>query len=375
MKKVYNIQDNSNTHRLIKEAGRLYGIYFGLLFGLIVWGIDGWLLAQNNAALPWVKLIIGLPLSLLIFSLTGWLGTVIKSLYLNMLAWAIASGIMTYFSGHIPFEGISLLIRFLDKDLAGIIMIPFTYAAQVRTTMTIIINIFFGAGAGFLQVYATDWAWDFSSGGKLTLPSHLLLLTGLPFILFQGMFINGLIHQPMRTPQVSVNKLLVHTLSGEIASNPNEKAGFRSIKPYLDSLTPNYQTYFAGFSTTTNSWFTGYVDIHFDNRLILRCVTFNKRVAYCQDFSQQLETWMSQVTQYPTSGEKAWETAQVRHLDVTTEVLTWLTTQQPKLNGQPQVTFQKQYADWIFVNGIFEDGFQIRCRFHHVEPVLLDLCQ
>ena len=375
MKKYYRIQENSNTHQLVKRAGRLYGIYYGLLFGLIVWGIDGWLLAQNNAALPWAKLIVGLPLSLFIFSLTGWLGTVIKSLYINMLAWAIASGIMTYFSGHIPFEGVSLLVGFLDKDFAEIILLPFTYAAKVRTTLAIIINIFFGAGAGFLQVYAANWGWDFSKNGKLTLPTHLLLLTSLPFILFQGMFINDSINQPMRTPQISINKLLVRALSGEVTSNPNEEAGFRAIKPYLDSLSPNYQTHFAGFSTTTNSWFTGYVDIHFDNSFILRCVTFNTRVAYCQDFSQQLETWMSQVAQYPASGEKPWESAKVRHLDVTPGVLTWLSTQQTELNGQPQVTVQKQYADWIFVNGIFENGFQIRCRFHHVEPVVLDLCE
>lgn len=375
MNEIYKQQQNYTSVRLVKQAHWLYGLIFGISLGILVWGIDTWILWRNAAAYPWLKLALGLPMSVLCFSLAGVLGAYIGSIYIKMLIWGIISGCVAYLSGHIPFEGISWLIGKLDADMLQVTMTPFTYAAQVRTTLMIIANVIFGAGAGLLQSFAADWAWDFSSNYRLSFGSYLALFASLPLILLQGLFINGVINQPLRQPQVVINELVQNTLQGYVVPTRTGEASYRAIKPFIDQMTPDYQTYFAGYSTTTDTWFTGYVDIHFSNQTILRCVTFDVRVVFCQDLKAKLSNWVSQVLRYPASGEKPWEYDQVKQLIVAPQVLTWAETLPDQQESDVIISIEKQYADWIFIKGELQNQTTFRCRFHQVEPILLDLCE
>ena len=62
--------DELKAHKLFLSAGTAYGMIFGLGFALLAWGYDALLLASSSVDLAWMKLLLGLPLAIIIGSLS-----------------------------------------------------------------------------------------------------------------------------------------------------------------------------------------------------------------------------------------------------------------------------------------------------------------
>ncbi len=362
------------TRKLLISAGTVYGILFGLGFALFTWGYDGALLASNAADAAWTKLALGLPLTIIIGGLAGRIAASIPLTSVSVLLWAAVGWLFGVIAGHIPFDGGNLAAWLSDRRLWGAPILAYGHAAAVRTTLVVLINIAIGAAVGAVEGTAIQWAWDWATPeGKISRGSLVVLLVSLPMALFMAMPADGFIDKPLRAPQQRVGHVIHLAVTG--APVPEIWASsYRSIEPFRESLSAQYVTYFVGFSSYSETWYSAYVDAVFDNGLTLRCVTVGKQVVYCQDLSQKLAGWMDDLVRAGLYDERPWLDEQTQHLAVDDIVLAWLADHQAQLGETYQLSRAGQRGGWLFMSARFDSGFEMVCRFRGTSPVTVDQC-
>ncbi len=366
------------TRRLLLLAGSAYGIVFGLSFAVFAWGYDAYLLAASEAALPWSKLVFGLPLALVIGGLAGWLGALSPSVVVAVVVWAAASGLMAMIAGHIPFEGGNLALWFVDERLWGETIFSYLSSAATRTTLMIFINVLLGGLVGYFETMAIQWAWDQSSpDGRMTVGSWLALLVAVPLAFLPALAVNGFMNQPLRNSQVLVSEILDLTLAGAgegSLGGESLDASYRSMKPYLDRISDGYETYFVAFSSETGTWYSAFVDVIFQDGFVLRCVTVGDKVIYCDDYSKRVAGWVSDLVRNGLYGERPWLEAKVRRLEVSEGVIDWLAAHQEQLSENFEVRRESQQSGWVYIVVRFDTGFEMVCRFRGAQPTVVDQC-
>jgi hypothetical protein len=363
------------TRKLILTAGAGYGVIFGLSFAIFTWGYDAYVLASNGAAFPWVKLFLGLPLSVAIGGLVGWLGVYSSSVILSVAVWAAFGALMGVIASHIPFDGSNLFYWIMDRRLWGEIILSYGESAAVRTTLVVFINAIIGIAVGLFENVAVQWAWErATSSGKMSFGSWVVLLVGVPLALIMAATVNGFINQPLRFPQQAVGKLVKQTLAGEIDGGEAGQSNYRSIAPYLELFTDQFESHFVKFQSATGTWDSAYVDIVFDNGFIMRCATITHRVIYCDNLSQRFTDWVGELVRAGLYGERPWLEADIKRLVVHESVVDWLGAHRDQLSETYEWKRHGQYADWIYISVEFDTGFGMLCRFREASPVLLDQC-
>ena len=169
------------TRRLMLTAGAGYGMLVGLSVALFTWGYDAYMLAAYGGSLPWMKLVIGLPLAVAIGGLVGWLAAYSRSVAVSIAVWAGFGALFGVIAGHIPFDGGNLVYWILDRRLWGEIILSYGQAAAVRTTLMVLINAIVGAAVGLIENAAVQWSWERATPQrKMSFGSWLVLLVGVP---------------------------------------------------------------------------------------------------------------------------------------------------------------------------------------------------
>jgi len=361
------------TRKLILKAGVAYGAIFGLSFALFTWGLDSLVLGANGAAQAWIKIWVGLPLVLLVCSLAGWLGALSPNTLVAVAVWAVAGAFLGVISGHVPFEGRNLATWLLEPRLWGEEIYAYNNSAAIRTTLIVIISIVFGFFIGFVESLAVQWAWDRKKlDGRLGLGSWFALCIAIPLAIIPALAINGLMNQPLRISQVAVGEVLNAVLKGEVDESMG--SSYRSFKPFLDYITPNYTTQFVTFSSETGTWYSAYVDIAFDNGLVLRCAASGNNVLYCENFNQRLLGWANDLVHAGLYGERLWEDAKVKRLAVDDTVIAWLSAHGDQFSENYVVIRDSQEGGWVFVTVKFDTGFAMSCRLRQAAPAVIDQC-
>ncbi|MFQ6102066.1 MAG: hypothetical protein ACE5OS_12655 [Anaerolineae bacterium] len=363
------------VRKLLLSAGTAYGLIFGFSFALFTWGYDALLLASSTAHLAWTKLLLGLPLAIVIGSLTGRLAASSPSTAVSVTLWAAAGGLFGVIAGHIPFDGGNLAAWLADRRLWGVPILAYGHAAAVRTTLVVFINVALGTAVGFVESLAVQWAWDratpdsMMSGG-----SWAVLLVCVPLALLLAVSIDGFINQPLRTPQWAVSELVRLTVTASPEVTEAQEASYRSIEPFREALSEHYVSHFVGFGSDTESWYSAYVDVIFDNGFVLRCATVGKNVVYCGDFSQKFAAWMGDLVHAGLYDERPWLDAKMRRLAVNDVVVAWLAAHSDQLSETYEVSRDGQQGGWVFMSARFDTGFEMVCRFRGATPVLVDQC-
>lgn len=364
------------TRRLYLMAGAGYGVIFGLSFALFTWGYDAYVLASNGGAMPWMKIVLGLPLSIVIGGLVGWLGAYSKSVILSVAGWAAFGALMGVIAGHIPFDGSNLVYWISERRLWGEVILSYGESAAVRTTLVVFISAIIGVVAGLVENVSLQWAWERATPqGKMSFGSWVVLLAGVPVAFLSAATVNGLINQPLRFPQQAVGKLVNQALAGDIGESEALQSNYRSVAPYLESFSGQYESQFVKFQSATGTWESAYVDVVFDNGFIMRCATVMDRVIYCDNLSQRFTDWVGDLVRAGLYGERPWLEADIKRLMVHESVVDWINTYRDQLSETYEWKRYGQYADWIYISVEFDTGFKMLCRFRDTAPVLLDKCE
>jgi len=363
---------DATAHRLLLSAGTAYGVIFGLGLALMAWGRDALLLASSNAHLAGVKLILGLPVALLICALAGRLTAHVSKVALSVGAWTVAGILLSILAGHIPFEGRNLFVWVVEPPLRGVSVFPYGDSAAARTGLLMVIGGGVGAAAGLLCQLAVEWAWNVaSSRSRLSWRSWAVLFVSMPLVLVFTWAIDDLINRPLRTPLRTTSRLVRFVQVGAEEEAEALELNYTTIDNHRPRLTDTYLLHLAAYDLQTLG--RGHVDILFDNRFALRCLTLENRVGYCRPIAETYRDWMADLIDAGRRDERPWENESTQ-LVVDEAVVRGLQSWSDRLGERYTVTQESQYGGVILMGAEFETGAQINCRFRGVSPTRVDAC-
>jgi len=362
-----------DTRKRFLSAGTMYGLVFGLSFALLTWGYDALLLSSHSVALAWNKLLLGMPLAIIIASLTGRFAVASSSMVVSTALWATAGALMGMVAGHVPFDGGNLAAWLADRELWGLVIFPYGSSAATRTALVTVIGAGMGAAAGIVERLVVGWIWDqITPSGKIGGRAWLALLACTPLTLPIFWATDDLVNQPLRALQQTTDEIVTLVLAGTDEEAESSGLNYFSVARHRERLSDQYTVHLVEYDLDT--YYTGLADIAFDNGFSLRCLTTAGQVGYCSPISDTYQDWMNELVRAGLYGERAWLNGDDPSLVVDEAVITWLNNHSDQLGETFASTRSSQHGAWIFMSARFDTGFEIECRFRGTTPVAVDQC-
>ena len=364
------------TRAVLLVAGVGYGVLFGLGFALFVWGYDAWLLGTHTIDVAWGVLLLGLLSALVIGGIAGFAGAQSPWIGVTVVVWVIASGLLAWITGRLPYTGVSLTASMRDPRFGNLEILPYLQSNQSRTVLLILVNMVIGVVVGYVQTVAVEWAWDrTTSQRRLSLRSWLALALAALVAVLPAFMANALVMQPQRNPQRQVAKLVEVVLSEGVSAAEVHGLNVTEAERHGERFTEDYTVYFTGFFAEGEALYSAYADIVFDNGYALRCIVMGTRVSFCTDLAVKLDTWVGDLVHAGMTGEQRWLENPMKTFTVDNDVVRWLRAQSGHLAGNYTIERLAQMNSWMLVAVHFDSGFEMECRFHGAGVVNVDQCR
>jgi len=365
--------DERTARRRFRWAGLGCGLLCGLGYALATWGYDAWVLARSGADLPWPKLEIGLPILLLLGTLSGALAA--RSARAG--AWVgvgLAGGALAgLVAGPMPFAGSNLATWIAEPRLRGVNVYPLDPSGAARTLFVVIATACMGAVVGLVGHVVVErvlrlagqpdrssrWAWA-------------VLLLCLPLGLLPGLIGDQVINRPLRLGPQVVAAAVSAALRGD--SGPAGASSLQGLAPG----PAGYTLYLVDYDREPPAQAT--IDVAFDQAgartaSVARCQTSGNELAGCASISPQFEAWMGALVQRARQGEQGTApdplTGQVL---VGENTLEWLASQREYLSDIYTLSRDAQRGGWVIASARFDTGYVLTCYFHGSAPVAVDHC-
>jgi hypothetical protein len=358
------IEDSHLNHqRFIRRAGALYGVLVALGFVAFFWLPDAVALRQAHAQWWWSKLVLGLLFTLPVSVLIGWLAASVRWAGLSVLIWIAGGSVLAWIGGHVPFEGLSWLLRLTDQYPSDRIPYPFTPSAGAYTGISMVVGAGAGLLLGLLAMSVNERAWEYSTQNhRFSLKSILILCLSLPVMLGFSLLADFQINSSAREALTGVAHMI------ETVRDPSAdlvKARLTPMLTYQGRLSPNYTLH---LNAMDSELISSAVDVQFDDGLLLRCPYAYSIVVRCEDLGKDLTAAMTDL-------------ARVGHLtcadcgiQVEPAVHDWLDSNLPTLGNMQQVALVQHHEGWIYLRATFDSGRKIDCRFSGDRPISVDAC-
>ena len=349
--------------RFVRKAGALYGIIVALGFALFFWLPDALILRDAHYQGWWVKLVLGLVITIPISAVIGWLAASARWLGVNLLIWIVGGSVLAWIGGHVQFEGVSWLARLTDIYPSDRAMYPFTNSAAVYTGISMVVGAGCGLVVGIIGLVAVERAWDASTFRHgFSIKSMVMLGLCLPALLLLGLLADYQINATTRDAVTEVNRVIktVRDPQADLVS-----ANLSPMARYLDRMSPNYPLYWNAVNDELTQLS---IDVQFDTGLVLRCPVMLGKASLCTDLRSDLDQWMRQLVTV-----KDWVCAGCG-LIVDESVHQWLDAAIPTLGQLESVTLLEHHGGWLYLHAKFDTGRQIDCRFVGARPITVDLC-
>ncbi|MBN1920284.1 MAG: hypothetical protein JW892_03500 [Anaerolineae bacterium] len=376
--------ESRSIQRILRGGGALFGIVYGLCFALFLWGRDGLLLAQSAAEWPWLSLILGLPTALLIGGIAGWVATLSSSAAWSVVVWVFANAALGWLAGHLPCEGVSFAIGFLDPRVSGLELIPFTPYHETALWVVIGGLALIGLALGLAQPYAIEAFWDRlgsearakSRGLRLFLNFKVLplVLWGAPLALISAVVAILMFSSYRIAPPRQVHHLIQTTLAGGEARVQAEGLNQYAAQRYGARFTPVYVQHFNHPYRATDTVHTIYVDTAFDNGFVMRCCVVSGTLSSCDDVSALYPVWMESLVAGGRAGTQPWKELP-QELRVGAEVEAILAQGKDALAGDFSVHRAVQHGGVLWLEARFTSGAALTCRFRGLYPVMVEACE
>ncbi len=357
-------EDNYLRHRrFVQRAGAWYGVVVALGFVLFFWGLDAIQLQQAHVSWWWAKSAIGLLVTLPVSVLIGWLSASMRWSGLSLLIWIAGGSVLAWIGGHVPFEGMSWLLRLTDRYPTDRIAYPFSPSIGAYTGISMVVGAGAGLLLGLIAMFAIERAWEYSTrDNRLSVKSVLALCLCLPILLAFGLLADYQINAPAREALTTVARMI------ETVRDPNAdliKARLTPMRNYQGRLSPNYALHLTAIDSTLVS---SAVDVQFDDGLLLRCPYSYGVVARCEDLSKELTGVLTDLLQ---GAQLACDNCGIV---VEPGAHDWLDQNRSGLGNVQQVAVAQHHEGWVYLRATLDDGRQIDCRFSGDRPISVDLC-
>ena len=262
--------------------GLLFGFAAGLVFGCITWMPDAINLAQAHTVLPWLKFFIGVPVSILFFSLAGVLSLHKDSLVFTILCFGATAILVALLAGHLPYEITDHALRLVDPALSKMVSLPFHEGALTRTTLTIILNLVVVLFASLFFEYSVSQSYRANSLIGAVIPLIIFIL----FFAVNGTIANDLNNKPFTVPINNMNALIQQAQelqSGRLQLKPEFQSWANTVLALGINLQVPYRILVEKYDTT---FIQLQLLVQFDQTWY-RCFMMSDQPFYCDHYSSE----------------------------------------------------------------------------------------
>jgi hypothetical protein len=208
--------------------GLIFGSAAGFVFSLITWGIDGSILAQSHAILPWLKFGIGSPFAIFITGLAGFLASKRSTIIFNILCFGTSALIISFLAGHLPYEITEKALQFFDPKLSRMVSFNFHEGAVTRLALATFISFVISVLLSFFFEDLVSQAYSSAQFGGLFIPLIIFII----FFAFSGWITDDMVNRPFRNPITQMNTLVQQARdiqSGKMKDKPQWNSWINSI--------------------------------------------------------------------------------------------------------------------------------------------------
>lgn len=259
-------------------ANLLYGATVGIIFALVFWGYDAFLLSQAHAAYAWLPLVIGLMFSSVIFTLVALLTYLANKSIVGLIIWVMAARLVIELTIAIPIKITPIVMKILEPELAA--WIPshaYNTTFKVWISMGFLWLAIFSGILGLMQLILVEQIAHVSIPFKRVSPYVLISI----IMLIGSLVANNLINEQFRSPILAINGLVNFAVDNkDIDVEPilARQMHLGALGGVRDFLKPSFRLFLGGYDDTFSQ-----VDvlIDFDGKWIL-CSTVNGTPTYCR---------------------------------------------------------------------------------------------
>lgn len=209
-----------------------FGLIAGLLYSIILWGIDGLIMARSNVYYPWAKLAIAILPTMGIFILITWLCAKLENSLVAFLIWLVCGFGLSFFAFHLPIEGQKLFLNIFSPELAGKIQFDYTSGSSAIGIIVIPICTILSGAAGLLFNFFYETANASASKGGIIIP----ILIWACFFIAQAWVIDSQWQSRLRDPLESLDNLI--TVKAESTGKAISPDQARNLHLYaVESIT------------------------------------------------------------------------------------------------------------------------------------------
>lgn len=183
----------------------LLGLIAGLAFSLALWGYESILLIQAHVAYPWIPIVVGTLLCILVCMLAALLTWFVNKALLGIIFWVLASRLIAELAITLPLKISPALMMFLEPGLrVRLPVYPMNETFQTWAGFgTVWLAIFLGI-LGLLQLTMVESAVpSTTSAGRLG-PYFVFVLV----MVLASVLSSNLINEQLRAPLIATDRLI-----------------------------------------------------------------------------------------------------------------------------------------------------------------------
>lgn len=230
-----------------RAFGLLYGIIAGLTYAVASYAIDGTILSQSHAYLPWTMLIAGAVLCATACGIFGWLTSHFESSLAGALFWLIAALLLAGITVALPMYIMPFVATKFDPSLASLMIYErnVEFLSRFGVTLAWILPIVLIVGVTQVPILEPAvFATSFFGKMKPFLFSMIIISLG-------SMMIDDVINKQLRSAVVSLDKTIQFVVDNKGNENVDKALSremrARSLTGVIDEVSESRYLIVAGF--------------------------------------------------------------------------------------------------------------------------------
>jgi hypothetical protein len=160
-----------------------YGFTAGIVFSLVAWGYDAFLLSRAHAIDPFLPFAMGLVVSALAGGAAGYITYRYNHFFAAFICWLAAGLVFAWLSAHVSFDLLERALAIVNPGIAPLVSYPISAGLQGQLFYIRIAVIGLSVVAGLLEITLADSSANASGPVGRILPAFawvaLFLLAGL----------------------------------------------------------------------------------------------------------------------------------------------------------------------------------------------------
>lgn len=249
--KLMDINEFSKPEEEIARSKRVFGLLYGIITGLTYaiasYAIDGTILSQSHAYLPWTMLISGAILCATACGIFGWLTSYLESSLTGALFWLLAALLLAGITVALPMYIMPFVATQFDPALASLMIYErnVEFLSRFGVTLAWILPIVLIVGVTQVPILEPAvFATSFFGKMKPFLFSIVIISLG-------SMMIDDVINKQLRSAIVSLDKTIQFVVDNKGNDNVDKvlsrEMRARSLTGVLDEVSETRYLFVAGF--------------------------------------------------------------------------------------------------------------------------------